>query len=67
MKVEGLAVGIDLGTTYSCVAWYNGFTDTAVTLTNEHGGLTTPSCVAFDPCAGARLFGDDAKRQAAIK
>jgi hypothetical protein len=52
---------------YSCVAHFNQARGAVATLTNEHGGITTPSYVAFDPCAAARLFGDDAKRQAAIK
>jgi molecular chaperone DnaK len=41
------AVGIDLGTTYSCIAWLNEFGQ-PVTIPNEEGELSTPSVVFFD-------------------
>ncbi|CAL4922013.1 unnamed protein product [Urochloa decumbens] len=61
-KSDGPAVGIDLGTTYSCVAvWRN---DRGEVIPNDQGNLLTPSCVAF---AGAqRLVGDAAVNQAAL-
>ncbi|GJT69932.1 heat shock cognate 70 kDa protein 2 [Tanacetum coccineum] len=56
------AVGIDLGTTYSCVAtWQN---NRVVVITNEQGNTTTPSCVAFTD--RERLIGDAAKNQVAM-
>ncbi len=54
-------IGIDLGTTNSCVAVIEG-TDPAV-ITNSEGNRTTPSVVAIDK-NGERLVGQVAKRQA---
>lgn len=59
----GKVIGIDLGTTNSCVAVIEG--DTPVVITNKEGYRTTPSVVAFDKNK-ERLVGDLAKRQAAI-
>ena len=54
-------IGIDLGTTNSCVAVMEG-SQTKV-IPNSEGGNTTPSIVAFTP-SGERLVGQSAKRQA---
>lgn len=57
----GKIIGIDLGTTNSCVAVMEG--GSPVVITNAEGGRTTPSVVAFTK-DGERLVGQVAKRQA---
>ena len=59
----GKVIGIDLGTTNSCVAVMEG--DQPVVVVNAEGNRTTPSVVAYSK-RGERLVGETAKRQAAV-
>ena len=60
-KIIGKIIGIDLGTTNSCVAVMEGGQPTVIA--NTEGARTTPSVVAFTK-TGERLVGEPAKRQA---
>lgn len=62
-KVQGQVIGIDLGTTNSCVSVMEGKTPRVIE--NSEGGRTTPSVVAFTK-DGERLVGLPAKRQVSV-
>src|SRR5512139_1493786 len=59
--MPGKVIGIDLGTTNSCVAVVEG--GEPIVMPNSEGGRTTPSVVAFTD-SGERLVGQVARRQA---
>ncbi len=61
---EGPIIGIDLGTTYSCVAAYDEEKKQVVVLPNSVGEKTTPSWVAFT--SSGRVVGQPAKQQASM-
>lgn len=59
MTQKEICIGIDLGTTYSCVAYYKADGEVVI-LVNENGNRITPSYVAFQ--GNERLVGDSAKK-----
>src|SRR5215218_4927248 len=61
----GRIIGIDLGTTYSCVAYFNEKKGTFEVLPSKQGQQTTPSVVSMNK-SGEVVVGETAKRQALI-
>lgn len=59
---EAPAVGIDLGTTYSCISYFQN--NVANIVPNENGRRTTASFVSFTD--EGRIIGDDAKNRTVL-
>ena len=67
-RTSGTVIGIDLGTTYSCVGVFQPGKGRVEIVTNDQGNRITPSYVAFTSEGGTnnRLVGDSAKNQATL-
>ncbi|CAN6289868.1 unnamed protein product [Urochloa humidicola] len=63
-KARGPAIGIDLGTTYSCVAIWRRDRNCGEVIANDQGNRLTPSCVAFTDAE--RFVGEAAANQATL-
>jgi molecular chaperone DnaK (HSP70) len=63
---EDVIIGIDLGTTYSCVSYWESNWDRVDLIPNGQGQMITPSVIAFNPENGELLVGAAAKNQAAM-
>jgi molecular chaperone DnaK (HSP70) len=63
---EKRVYGIDLGTTYSCIAYVDDVSGKPVVVTNREGDLTTPSVVLFED-AETRVVGKEAKNTAVLE
>jgi heat shock protein 1/8 len=61
-SISGVCIGIDLGTTYSCIAIMKN--NSVEIIANSQGNRTTPSCVGFTE--SERLIGESAKNQMAM-
>ena len=62
----GKKIGIDLGTTYSCVSYVDDLGVTRIIEPSEGGGNTTPSVVYFDPESNEAVVGATAREEGAL-
>jgi molecular chaperone DnaK (HSP70) len=60
MQLSDLVVGIDFGTTNSCISYYNSQTKNVQVIPNEQGNYTSPSMLFFDSESSEILFSDSA-------
>jgi len=59
MKNE-IFLGIDFGTTTSCISYYNKQLEKFIVIQNKNGNYTTPSCIYFNQESDEILYGEDA-------
>jgi len=55
-----IVLGIDFGTTTSCVSYYNDESNKFTVISNKNGNDTTPSSIYFNPDSDEILYGEDA-------
>jgi len=60
MQLSDIVVGIDFGTTNSCISYYNSQTKNVQVIPNEQGNYTSPSMLFFDSESSEILFSDSA-------
>lgn len=60
--MNDIVIGIDLGTTNSCLSYYNINTKSVTIIENEQGNYTSPSVLFLDPDSTEILYGDSAKQ-----
>lgn len=58
--MNSLVLGIDFGTTTSCVSYFNKELQDLVVISNKNGNYTPPTIIYFDPDSDDILYGDDA-------
>lgn len=59
--MTGFVVGIDFGTTNTCLSYYDCFTKQIVVIPNEHGSYTTPSVLFLSADSTESLYGESAQ------
>lgn len=60
--MNDIVIGIDFGTTNSCLSYYNTTTKNVTVIENEQGNFTSPSVLFLDPDSSEILYGDSAKQ-----
>lgn len=66
MKNE-IFLGVDFGTTTSCISYYNKELDKFIVIQNKNGNYTTPSCIYFNHELDEILYGEDAYYMSKLK
>ena len=61
------AIGIDFGTTYSCVSYYNKSNKVVECIENDYGNYVSPTIIFFDKFSDTILFGEEAQHMSRYK